>query len=134
MAVLPKTPCRKCGVATVNRNYYCDAHQSLVFGWVKTQAGRTTKQRGYAGNWPRLVAQVKRRDKVCVICNLNGFCSPAQEVDHIKPKSRGGTDDLVNLQGLCRPCHKAKTQREARQGRQSAMWEGESKSSAPTKI
>ncbi|MBX9348753.1 HNH endonuclease [Chromobacterium vaccinii] len=29
-------------------------------------------------------------------------------VDHIKPLSRGGTDDLANLQFLCRPCNSAK--------------------------
>ncbi|OBU85472.1 hypothetical protein MY55_15935 [Chromobacterium subtsugae] len=29
-------------------------------------------------------------------------------VDHIKPLSRGGTDDLENLQFLCRPCNSAK--------------------------
>ncbi|QRO33990.1 HNH endonuclease [Chromobacterium violaceum] len=29
-------------------------------------------------------------------------------IDHIKPLSRGGTDDLVNLQFLCRPCNSAK--------------------------
>ena len=33
----------------------------------------------------------------------------ATEVDHIKRKADGGTDDIDNLQGLCHDCHKAKT-------------------------
>ncbi|MBF6822603.1 hypothetical protein HN294_21340 [Acinetobacter baumannii] len=30
--------------------------------------------------------------------------------------ARGGTDDESNLQSLCVPCHKKKTQQESRQG------------------
>lgn len=29
-------------------------------------------------------------------------------IDHIKPVSRGGTDDLTNLQTLCQPCNSSK--------------------------
>ena len=34
------------------------------------------------------------------------------ELDHIKPLHKGGTDTPDNRQGLCEPCHKAKTQRD----------------------
>jgi 5-methylcytosine-specific restriction protein A len=37
----------------------------------------------------------------------------ATQVDHIKAKAVGGTDEDNNLQPLCGPCHKAKTAREA---------------------
>ncbi|MDX9973358.1 MAG: HNH endonuclease signature motif containing protein [FCB group bacterium] len=30
-------------------------------------------------------------------------------LDHVAPHSRGGSDDRSNLQGLCNPCHDAKT-------------------------
>lgn len=33
------------------------------------------------------------------------------EVDHIVPRSRGGTDDLDNLQTLCRTCNRRKGNR-----------------------
>lgn len=36
----------------------------------------------------------------------------APEIDHIIPRSRGGGDARSNLQGLCKPCHSAKTKRE----------------------
>ena len=42
---------------------------------------------------------------------------PAAEVDHITPLTLGGTDDDANLQALCTPCHRTKTQAEARAGR-----------------
>lgn len=41
---------------------------------------------------------------------------PATEVDHITPKASGGTDDPANLQGICKACHRAKTQDEAARG------------------
>jgi 5-methylcytosine-specific restriction endonuclease McrA len=33
----------------------------------------------------------------------------ATEVDHIKPKAQGGTDESENVQGLCHQCHSIKT-------------------------
>lgn len=31
------------------------------------------------------------------------------EVDHIVPWSRGGSDDLHNLQAMCKPCNRSKS-------------------------
>jgi 5-methylcytosine-specific restriction protein A len=33
----------------------------------------------------------------------------ANQVDHIVPKAKGGTDHEGNLEALCRPCHETKT-------------------------
>lgn len=35
----------------------------------------------------------------------------AWEVDHRRPKSKGGTDNLRNLQPMCVPCNRAKVDR-----------------------
>ncbi len=54
------------------------------------------------------------RDKrMCQPCKRNGKTTPAREVDHVIPKAQGGKDRLSNVQAICTPCHKAKTQREA---------------------
>lgn len=37
----------------------------------------------------------------------------ADEVDHTIPLSKGGTDDDSNLEAICTPCHKVKTQKES---------------------
>ena len=40
----------------------------------------------------------------CQICG-----SEASQVDHIKPKAFGGSDERKNLQALCSKCHDEKT-------------------------
>lgn len=55
-----------------------------------------------------------RRDVwLCQPCKSKGRITPATECDHITPKAKGGTDDLDNLQAICRGCHSAKTEAEA---------------------
>ena len=49
------------------------------------------------------------REPLCRACKQR----LAEQVDHVVPKHRGGTDDPANLQPLCIPCHRRKTRREA---------------------
>lgn len=65
-------------------------------------------------NWRQLRAQVLERDVVCRICSVR----PSTVADHILPM----TDDhrLEALQGVCDPCHRQKTAREAAAARAAA--------------
>lgn len=54
----------------------------------------------------------------------NGRPTPARHVDHITPKSQGGTDEHDNLQSICIDCHKAKTAEEAATIREALRAEG----------
>ncbi len=49
---------------------------------------------------------------LCVACEVAGRVSAARELDHIVPLWKGGTDTDPNRQGLCIPCHAAKTRAE----------------------
>lgn len=50
---------------------------------------------------------------VCYVCGKPG----ADQVDHLTPRSRGGSDDMVNLAPIHRePCHRLKSQQESRDG------------------
>ena len=61
--------------------------------------------------WRRLKQSVHERDLwTCCQC---GRVTMDLECDHIINKASGGTDDIDNLQALCKPCHKAKTQAES---------------------
>ncbi|XZA02385.1 HNH endonuclease [Xanthomonas albilineans] len=46
--------------------------------------------------------------------------TPAVAVDHIVPKSQGGTDHPNNCQAICHRCHVLKTAQESHQGREGA--------------
>lgn len=74
--------------------------------WAKT----SRHARGYGTTWDKLRAAVLKRDlHLCQHCLKQGRGKTGTHVDHIKPKAKGGTDALSNLQVLCRSCHDAKT-------------------------
>lgn len=62
-------------------------------------------------------AQVLREEPLCRPCDEAGRVTAATIADHITPKAEGGTDDRSNYQGICHPCHVAKTAAEAARAR-----------------
>jgi 5-methylcytosine-specific restriction enzyme A len=100
-------PCAQpgCGVLVVRGR--CRAHRKQP--WAHREPSR--QARGYGAAWERIRAQVLRDEPWC-------FCGKkSTTVDHIKPKSQGGTDDRWNLRGLCRQHQQSKAGREGAQGR-----------------
>ena len=81
-------------------------------GWKHDR--RSRQARGYGRAWEKARAAALTRDMhLCQPCKREGRATPAREVDHITPKAKGGTEALDNLQSICKPCHAAKTEREA---------------------
>lgn len=67
-------------------------------------------ERGYGWAWQKLRKTILERDSyLCQHCLSQDIATTANQVDHIIPKAKGGTDDHDNLQALCKPCHDAKT-------------------------
>ena len=64
----------------------------------------------------RIREQVKQEEPLCLVCLANGIVKAAEEVDHIVPLHLGGTNELTNMQGLCRACHDIKTNNKPRIG------------------
>ncbi|WP_444942725.1 HNH endonuclease [Microbulbifer sp. ZKSA006] len=108
MPIKAKRYCARCKVAHAGK---CP---NAVNGWERMQRQKgTSAQRGYGPAWRRLRKPVIARDKgLCQICLLTGVATIGTHVDHITPKSQGGTDELSNLQLLCKPCHQRKTAQE----------------------
>jgi 5-methylcytosine-specific restriction protein A len=67
------------------------------------------QQRTRGRAWVAIREAVLNAQPLCAHCLHKGRTTVAAEVDHIKPLDKGGTDDAYNLQGLCKPCHEAKT-------------------------
>lgn len=114
---MPKLPPRPCtaprcrNMATSGSR--CDEHQ-IKKAWVSSE-GKTASQRGYGAKWRKARELALRRDNhLCQICLSVGIVTPADQVDHIINKARGGTDALDNLQSICTHCHTGKTIQERR--------------------
>lgn len=81
----------------------CPVHGKVAW------AGSTRRQR-LPSNWEKLRRFVLQRDPVCKLCDQR----LSTEVDHIE---RGDDHNVDNLQGVCSPCHRDKTLREAAEAR-----------------
>lgn len=53
---------------------------------------------------------------LCQECKRNGRTALATIRDHVIPLAQGGKDERENTQGLCGPCHDAKSRQEAAEG------------------
>ena len=77
--------------------------------WARTQNKRKLTGRP----WRRLREQILIRDEYRCQCEeCKGIGLLADEVDHVVPVSRNGSDDPSNLRAINRECHKLKTQKE----------------------
>ena len=100
-----------CSKAHSNAHAHCDAHEQNRHGWSKT----SSSSRGYGHQWRKARKAALERDKgMCKPCKSIGVWRAATEVDHIINKAQGGTDELDNLQSICRQCHQSKTSSERR--------------------
>lgn len=118
MANRPLSVCRHPGCNTlVPVSGFCEKHQKENGWWRKKE---NSGKRGYGHRWRQIREQIYQRDKgLCQECLRNGRYTTGTDVDHVIPKSQGGTDSPSNLQLLCRDCHKQKTAREALNGRKT---------------
>ncbi len=109
-------PCTQCGKLVRDGSSRCEAHKTRVGSFADKSRG-TRQARGYGAEWTKLRELVLRRDGgLCQVCLAAGNITSAREVDHVTPKAEGGTEDLANLQAICKPCHQAKTAKEAARG------------------
>jgi 5-methylcytosine-specific restriction enzyme A len=104
MPYAPKRPCvdQPCaGFAT--RTGRCLPHAQIY-----EQTRRPSVAERYGPDWSAKRRRVLARDPLCRLCGAE----PSVEVDHVLPRSAGGSNDEDNLQGLGRRCHAEKSTRE----------------------
>lgn len=78
--------------------------------WARDPAYKDPRKRGRAGQRDR--AQVLDEEPYCRACLKRGQHVASDVVDHIVPLAWGGGDERDNKQGLCVPCHDAKSKAE----------------------
>lgn len=59
----------------------------------------------YGNNWKRIRGLYVKKHPLCERCLKEGRITPVEEVHHIVPLSRGGTNQFSNLMSLCQSCH-----------------------------
>ena len=75
----------------------------------KHHTARTT-ERGLGWEWQKFRLRILKRDYyLCQPCKREGRTTPANEVDHIIPRAKGGKMVDDNAQSICGACHEAKT-------------------------
>ncbi len=113
MPTLPLRPCTYSGCPALTTSGRCAQHQRPPKPIIQPRKyddrrGSST-QRGYGYAWQQQRKKFIQSHPFCKYCP-----SPTQEVDHIIPRARGGSDDDSNLQPLCKRHHNEKTGRERR--------------------
>lgn len=105
-------PCaeRNCPALVPHGQSRCPAHTKER----KRQADKarpSAAARGYGWRWVKIRAIVLSQEPICRHCwEREQRTTPATEVDHIVPLSRGGGHNWDNLQPLCHAHHVEKSQ------------------------
>lgn len=80
--------------------------------WERPGKNAKRRKRGRAGQRDR--AQILAEEPLCRVCLAEDRVTPSEEVDHIRDDVPDELwDARENKQGICKPCHKAKTAAES---------------------
>src|SRR5680860_1664030 len=94
--------CNRCRSIVTGSCPTCDV------GWTARPTKRSVATSDW--RWRKLRARTLAEEPTCRACGI----AASTDCDHIVPVAEGGAElDRANTQGLCSPCHKAKTQRES---------------------
>lgn len=95
-----KYPCVKCQVLTTKP--YCPAH---IPSWVTRKERPSPEQRGYNSEYRKNRKILLADNPPCNHCGRLGTKENPITADHIQSLATGGTNDLANLQPLCKQCN-----------------------------
>lgn len=108
----PKRPCSHPGCPKLTDGRFCEEHaKHEARRYEKYDRDPVVKKR-YGRTWKRIRDLYIAAHPLCEQCQKQSKTTPATEIHHIKPISRGGSNDFSNLMALCTPCHSEITARE----------------------
>ena len=108
----PKRPCSYPGCPELTNERFCASHQKRIDADYNKYGRDPASKRQYGRLWRKIRAQHLAEHPLCEVCKQEGRTTPAEEVHHIIPLSKGGTHDSANLMSLCISCHSRITARD----------------------
>lgn len=105
MPYKPKKPCSHPSCPKLTTGTYCEEHKKLVNKNYNKYKRSPDHSRKYGRSWQRIRDRYVKMNPLCERCLLEGRYTPVEEVHHIVPVNRGGTNDEDNLMSVCRSCH-----------------------------
>lgn len=105
MPYKPKRGCQYPGCIQFTNKEYCLDHQKMMTKAYNQYTRSPDHNRKYGYQWKRVRARYAKEHPLCEMCFKEGRYTRLDEVHHIIPVSRGGTNDTTNLMSLCRSYH-----------------------------
>ena len=106
MPYKPKRPCAYPGCGRLAESeHYCAEHKKVITKQYNQYARAPTSNKRYGRAWKRIRARYIKAHPLCEECQKQGKLTPVEEVHHIIPLSKGGTNKYSNLMSLCQSCH-----------------------------
>ena len=121
MPYKPKRPCSYPGCPRLTSGRYCEEHLRILSAYygllrpldfIRPYRLDPASKRRYGRAWKRIRDRYIAAHPLCEQCKRAGKITPAEEVHHILPLSKGGTHVESNLMALCKRCHSEITARE----------------------
>lgn len=101
----PKKPCAFPGCPNLTDETYCEKHKSQAANSYNKYQRSPDHNKKYGREWKRIRARYVKAHPLCERCLAEGRLTPVEEVHHILPVNRGGSNAESNLMILCRSCH-----------------------------
>lgn len=101
----PKKPCAYPNCPNLTDGTYCEEHKKEIRERYDKYSRSVNYKKKYGHEWVKIRAVYVSEHPLCEMCLKDGKVTPVEEVHHILPVSRGGTNDTENLMSLCRSCH-----------------------------
>ncbi len=105
MPYKPKRPCSYPNCPKLTDGMYCEIHKSLVNKHYNKYQRDPESNKRYGRAWKRIRDRYIKAHPLCEECEKEERLTPAEEVHHILPLSKGGGNETSNLMSLCKSCH-----------------------------
>lgn len=103
----PRRGCAQpgCGSLAEEGSQYCKEHKAQADRNYNKYTRDPEAKKKYGNQWQKIRARYVAEHPLCEQCLEEGRLRTVDEVHHIIPVSRGGTNDEENLMSLCKSCH-----------------------------